>query len=177
LDLQEFISQYVVRFEELKPAPGAPPDAKLPRFNRERFMVLGRNSERPAGEAGPVVNTGINLAYARCEPGRGFCSHKHPDWEIFIALSGQWRITVADNPEVTIGPLDVVAVPGDVYHEALNIGDCVGCMMSINMGTDTARYTIHPDLVEELRRFAEAQQQQGGPQTTGTSDALGSPRP
>jgi len=52
LDLQEFISQYVVRFEELKPAPGAPPDAKLPRFNRERFMVLGRNSERPAGEAG-----------------------------------------------------------------------------------------------------------------------------
>lgn len=158
MDLPEFSNKYVVRFEELRPAPGAPPDARLPRFNRERFMVLGRKSERRAGDSGPVVETGINLAYLRCEPGKGFCSHKHPDWEIFIALSSRWKVRVGGDSvdgdtEVTIGPLDVVAVPGDVYHDAVNVGDTPGCMMSINMGTDTARYAIHPDIIEELQRL------------------------
>jgi mannose-6-phosphate isomerase-like protein (cupin superfamily) len=150
LDLPEFIDKYVVRFDALRAAPGAPPDAKLERFQRERFMVLGRASERRSGDTGPVLSTGINLAIVRCEPGKGFCSHKHPDWEIFIALSGQWRIGVADNTAVTIGPMDVVAVPGNVFHDALNVGDGPGCMMSINKGTDTASYTIHPAILKEL---------------------------
>jgi mannose-6-phosphate isomerase-like protein (cupin superfamily) len=158
LNLPEFVKHYVVRFKELQPSPGAPPDARLPRFNRERFMVLGRKSERRTGDTGPVVNTGINLAYLKCEPGKGFCSHKHPDWEIFIVLSGHWKVTVEGdsvegNTEVTVGPLDVVAVPGDVYHDATNVGDSPGHMMSINMGTDTARYAIHPSIIEELRRL------------------------
>jgi mannose-6-phosphate isomerase-like protein (cupin superfamily) len=150
LDLREFTERYVVRAKALQPVPGAPPDARLPRFKRDRFMVLGRDSERRAGDTGPVLKTGINLGYARCEPGKGFCSHKHPDWEIFVVLSGHWKITIADDTEVTVGPLDVVAVPGDIFHAAVNIGQDEGYMMSINMGTDTADYALHPAILEEL---------------------------
>jgi hypothetical protein len=49
-----------------------------------------------------------------------------------------------------MGPLDVVAVPGDVFHEATNIGSDAGYMMSINMGTDTARYALGPAILAEL---------------------------
>ena len=149
MNVREFAERYVVRAKELKPARGAPPDARLKRFTRNRYMVLGRKSERPDGDKGPSINTGINLAYVSCEPGRGFCSHKHPDWEIFVPLSGSWMITVEDS-EVTVGPKDVVAVPGDVYHAAMNVGDGLAYMMSINMGNDTARYTLHPAILEEL---------------------------
>lgn len=149
MNLHEFSEKYVVRVKELQAAPSAPPDARLPRFERDRFMVLGRNSERRAGDTGPVLKTGINLAYLRCEPGKGFCSHKHPDWEIFVVLSGQWKVTAADTA-VSVGPLDVVAVPGDVFHDAVNIGQEAAYVMSINMGTDTARYALHPAILEEL---------------------------
>jgi mannose-6-phosphate isomerase-like protein (cupin superfamily) len=150
LDLREFTEKYVVRAKALQAAPGAPPDARLPRFKRDRFMVLGRKSERRAGDVGPVLNTGINLAYLRCEPGKGFCSHKHPDWEIFVVLSGRWKVTVAGETEFVVNPLDVVAVPGDVFHDALNVGEGAGYMMSINRGTDTAGYALHPSILEEL---------------------------
>jgi quercetin dioxygenase-like cupin family protein len=156
LELSEFAKQYVVRFDELKPTAGAPPDAQLPRFKRDRLLVLGRASERRGGDTGPVLNAGINLAYVRCEPGKGFCSHKHPDWEIFVALSGTWKILIEDDTEHTITALDVVAVPGNTFHGAVNVGDTNAYMMSINMGSDTARYTIAPAIVEELRRLTAA---------------------
>jgi mannose-6-phosphate isomerase-like protein (cupin superfamily) len=150
LNLRDFTDQYVVRAKQLQPAHGAPPDTRLPRFVRNRYMVLGRNSERTkGGDTAAALNTGINLAYVSCEPGKGFCSHKHPDWEIFVALSSAWKITVEDS-EITIAPMDVVAVPGNVYHAAMNVGEKPGFMMSINMGSDTARYTIHPAILEEL---------------------------
>ena len=154
LNLQEFAAKYVVRARELQPAKGAPPDARLPRFARDRYMVLGRKSERSKVDPGPVLDTGVNLAYAGCEPGKGFCAHKHPDWEIFVVLSGSWKITV-DEDEVMVGPMDVVAVPGDVYHAAMNAGDARAFMMSINMGSDTARYTIHPSIVAELAALSK----------------------
>jgi mannose-6-phosphate isomerase-like protein (cupin superfamily) len=151
LNLQEFTDKYVVRAKALQAATGAPPDARLPRFKRDRFMVLGRASERVAGDVGPVLKAGINLAYVRCDPNKGFCPHKHADWEIFVVLSSHWKVTVGGDTEVTVGPLDVVAVPGDVFHEAVNIGHDGGYMMSINMGTDSAGYVIHPSILEELR--------------------------
>lgn len=149
MTLSEFASTYVVRAKELQPTRGAPPDARLPRFVRDRFMVLGRRSERANGDTGPAVNAGINLAYVKCEPGKGFCSHKHPDCEIFVVLSGSWRIDVAGS-EVTVGPMDVVAVPGDVFHAATNVGEEAAFMMSINTGDDTAPYKIHPSILAEL---------------------------
>jgi mannose-6-phosphate isomerase-like protein (cupin superfamily) len=149
MDMSEFAARYVFRAQNLKATRGAPPDARLPRFVRERFMVLGRRSERAACESGPALDVGVNLAYVSCEPGKGFCSHKHPDWEIFVVLSGRWKIEVAD-AQIEVGPKDVVAVPGDVYHAAVNACDETSFMMSINMGNDTARYTIHPSVLEEL---------------------------
>jgi mannose-6-phosphate isomerase-like protein (cupin superfamily) len=150
VDLAEFTEKYVVRAKTLQPSPGAPPDARLPRFERDRFMVLGRKSERRAGDSGPVISTGINLAYLRCEPGKGFCSHQHPDWEIFVVLSGHWKVGVAGQGTVELGPLDVMAVPGDLFHDAMNVGPSAAYMMSINMGTDTAKYALDPAILLEL---------------------------
>lgn len=156
LNLEEFDRRYVVRFDALKPSDGAPPDARLPRFERERFMLLGRQSERRPGEAGTGIDTGINLAYVRCEPGKGFCSHKHPGWEMFLPLSGRWRISLDGQEPVEIDRWDVMVVPGDVFHGAENISNERAVMMSINPGNDTAQYTIANEVLAEIGNAARA---------------------
>jgi quercetin dioxygenase-like cupin family protein len=156
VDLEEFCRRYVVRFADLKASAGAPPDAQLERFTRERFLVLGRASERREGEPGPDLNAGVNLAYVRCEPGKGFCSHKHPGWEIFVPMSGRWKITLEDADDVEIEAWDAMAVPGDQFHGAMNISDDSAVMMSINPGSDTARFAIAPEILAEIARAAKA---------------------
>ena len=156
MDLEEFSRRYVVRYADLKAAAGAPPDAQLERFNRERLMVLGRASERREGEPGPDIDAGINLAYARCEPGKGFCAHKHPGWEIFVPMSGRWRITIEGSDDVELDPWDAMAVPGDRFHGATNISGETAVMMSINPGDDTARFAIAPEILAEIAEAAKA---------------------
>ena len=153
MDIEEFERRYVVRFADLEPAKGAPPDARLPRFARERFMLLGRRSERRQDDPGPDIDAGVNLAYVRCLPGKGFCAHKHPSWEIFVPMTGRWRIEAEDGA-VEIGPWDAVMVEGDIFHSAENIDEAPGVMMSINPGTDTASYTIAPEILAELGALA-----------------------
>jgi quercetin dioxygenase-like cupin family protein len=151
LDLKELERRHVVRFDALKPSEGAPPDARLERFRRERFMVLGRKSERRPGESGPDIDAGINLAYVRCEPGKGFCAHKHPGWEMFVPMSGRWRISVEGQADVVIEAWDAMVVPGELFHGAENVGEESAVMMSINPGSDTARFAIAPDVLAEIQ--------------------------
>lgn len=145
----------VVRFAELTPATKNPPDMKLARYRRERYQVVGRPGERLPGTAGAEVGADINFGYMRSPPGAGNCSHAHPRWEIFIPLSGRWRLAVEGGPlddryELELGPLDMIVLPPDVFHEATNIGDEDGWMMSINPGVKGEPYRIHPDVIREL---------------------------
>src|ERR1700722_1776047 len=89
---------HVVRFDELQPLTKNPADTFLPRYRRERFSVVGRADERRAGEPGISIDAAVNFGFIRCAPGTGNCSHKHPNWEIFIPLSGRWRLVLEGGP-------------------------------------------------------------------------------
>jgi quercetin dioxygenase-like cupin family protein len=160
LDLAEFTQRYVVRFDALEPAKTAPPDVILERFQRERFMVLGRKSERRPEEMGCDLDTGINLAYVRCEPGKGFCAHAHSGWEIFVPMNGTWRVQIEGRDDIEIGAWDAVIVPGDLLHAATNISQERAVLLGINPGNDTASFTLSPEVAREIaeaRATAEAE--------------------
>lgn len=150
----------VVRFKELEPLKKHPADTRLPRYRRERYSVIGRPAERPAGAPGADADLGINFGYMSCAPGKGNCSHHHPQWEIFIPLTGRWRLVLEGGAlegrqSLELDPWDMIIVPPEIFHEATNISDEQGWLMSINPGAKGAPYTIHPDVIEELRRSAE----------------------
>jgi quercetin dioxygenase-like cupin family protein len=150
----------VVRLAGLTPATKNPPDMKLHRYRRDRYQVVGRPGERLPGTAGADVAANINFGYMRSPPGAGNCSHAHPRWEIFIPLSGQWRLAVEGGPlderyELELGPLDMIVLPPDVFHEATNIGDEDGWLMSINPGVKGEPYRIHPSVIQELKAVSE----------------------
>jgi oxalate decarboxylase/phosphoglucose isomerase-like protein (cupin superfamily) len=147
---------HVVRFDELQPLTKNPADTFLPRYRRERFSVVGRADERRAGEPGISIDATVNFGFIRCAPGTGNCSHKHPNWEIFIPMSGRWRLVLEGGPlegrgELFLEAWDLILVPPDTFHEATNVGVAEACMLSLNPGKKGAAYTLHPDVIEELR--------------------------
>jgi quercetin dioxygenase-like cupin family protein len=146
----EFARRFMQRFKELKPLKVGPPDRRLERFQRDRFSVVGRPDERPEGDSGVALDTGFNIGYIRCEPGKGHCSHAHPDYEVFIPMSGRWKISIETVGEVFAEAWDVVAVPGGLFHSAVNVGDAPAWMMSVNAGNMTAGYEIAPEIEAEL---------------------------
>ncbi|HWM68833.1 MAG TPA: hypothetical protein VNO35_19745 [Steroidobacteraceae bacterium] len=157
---QPWINSHVIRFAEIKPLTASPADILLTRYRRERFSVIGRANEREPGAPGSAVGANVNFGYIRCASGTGNCSHKHPNWEIFIPMSGHWKLTLEggvfdDGRHVLeLGPWDVIVIPGDTFHEAQNISDSEACLMSLNPGIKAAGYTVHPGVIEEIRRFS-----------------------
>jgi cupin domain len=148
--LEDFERRNVQRFDALKPLGVGPPDRVLERFQRDRFSVVGRPDERPEGDAGAAIEAPFNVGYIRCDPGKGHCSHMHDGVEVFIPMTGRWRIDVTGVGVITAGPFDVVSMPGGTFHSATNISDEPGWMMSINHGTRTARYRIAPEIRAEI---------------------------
>lgn len=157
--VEPWVKTHVIRFDELTALRSGPPDVLLPRYRRERFSVIGRANERRPDEAGAAVHANVNFGYIRCAPGTGNCSHKHPNWEIFIPMSGSWRLTLEGGPlekpgELLLEPWDVIVIPGDTFHEATNVSDSEACLLSLNPGKKGASYALHPSVIEELRKFS-----------------------
>ena len=149
----------LVRFDELQLLTRHPADSRIPRYRRDRYPVIGRAAERVAGSPGADADVESNFGLMRCDAGCGNGSHHHPQWEIFVALSSRWRLVVEggelEQPDsVELGPLDMIGVPPDTFHEATSEGE--GWLISINPGSSGAPYTIHPALIEELRALSEA---------------------
>lgn len=150
----------VVRFKELEPLRKHPADTRLERYRRERYSVIGRADERRADAPGAAAGVEVNFGYMKCAPGKGNCSHHHPQWEIFVPLSGRWRIVIEGGEAegrqtLELESWDMIIVPPDTFHEATNISDADAWIMSINPGVKGAPYTIHPEVIAQLRQLSE----------------------
>lgn len=149
----------VIRFAGLRPLRVNPADTVLHRYRRERFSVIGRADERVPGEPGTAVEANVNCGFIRCAPGCGNCSHRHPNWEIFIPISGRWRLSLeggslGEPGDLVLDAWDVIVVPPNTYHAATNVSDREACLLSLNPGRKGAPYVLHPAVIEQLSAFS-----------------------
>jgi hypothetical protein len=161
MSVESWAKTQVIRFSDLKPLPSSPADVALERYQRQRLSVIGRVDERRAGDPGTGVTANLNFGYIRCAPNRGNSSHSHPNWEIFMPMSGRWRLVLEggelDAPcELMLEQWDVIVIPPDTFHEATNVSDAEACLLSLNPGRKGAGYTVHPSVIEALRAVAPA---------------------
>ncbi len=144
----------VIRFNELDKmeSPFQPADMALERFARHRYSVVGRPAEKTAAGKGPGDVKDFSVVYISCEPGKGIGSHAHSNAEVFIPMSGRWRVTMRDETEksVELSAWDVISVPPDVMHGAENIGEETAWLLAINAGGGTAKSHWDPKLVAEI---------------------------
>ena len=66
----------------------------------------------------------MTFAYWRIEPGAEVPEHDHPHEQVVNVLEGNLSLTV-NGEELTLGPGEVVAIPGGVRHAARGLaGGC-----------------------------------------------------
>jgi mannose-6-phosphate isomerase-like protein (cupin superfamily) len=142
----------VVRFGDLarRRSPYRPPDMALPRYERERYAVVGRPAE--GSDAAPPVgaDAGFSVVYLKCEPGTGVAMHAHASSEVFIAMSGRWAATLEGGERVELEAWDLISVPPDTMHGLENIGTEPAYVMAINSGSAGAPIRLPPELLREI---------------------------
>jgi quercetin dioxygenase-like cupin family protein len=147
----EELESNIIRFQDISARKSGyrPRDMLLPRFERERYSVIGRPGEGSTkGTALGNVNA-FSVVYLRCEPGKGLASHAHASAEVFIVMSGQWELDV-EGTKTVLNPFDVISVPPDVFHGARNISAEPALMMAINEGQSGVPIRLNPAILAEI---------------------------
>ena len=156
------LEAHVLRFRDIEGRESSyrPMDMLLSRFERKRYSVVGRPNEQ-SGPKTPLDEVdAFNITYLMCEPGKGLATHAHATPEVFVVMAGTWSVTVGENAgqEVILEPRDIISVPPNTMHGAVNVGDVEGWMMTINASTGHggAKLFWPPDLVAEIRATGAA---------------------
>ena len=146
------IENYIIRFEDLDARKSAfrPRDMLLPRFERDRFSVIGRPGEGTSADKRTGEVAAFSVVYVRCEPGKGIAPHAHDCAEAFIILAGQWEVTCGEL-RARLEPFDVISVPRDTMHGLVNVGTGIGLAMAINEGRAGVPIRLAPEILAELR--------------------------
>lgn len=148
------IKSCVLRFDEIgtRESRWRPADMRLAHYDRKRYAVVGRPNEGEGAVSPLDAVTGFNMTYLRCRPGCGIGGHGHATAEVFIPMSGRWRLAMGPQGErsALLEPWDVVAVPPSEFHGAMNVSDEFGWIMTINAGHGGARIHWAPSVLAEL---------------------------
>lgn len=117
----------------------------LPRFERERFTIMGRpgESKNPAWVA--LANEHFTVVCIRAEPRKGFASHSHDTEEAFDVI----RFSVRQSPEnsglVAAGMHIIASLDGEGAHTVEESGTGLACPAEDADALSQAilRYTAH----------------------------------
>ncbi len=149
------LEAHVLRFRDLagRESSYRPIDMLLSRFERDRYSVVGRPAEQ-SGPRTPLAEVdAFNITYLKCAPGKGIGTHAHATPEVFIVMTGRWSVTlgVDAEQETILEPWDIISVPPNAMHGAVNISKQDGWLMTINAGQGGAKLFWSPNLIEEIR--------------------------
>jgi mannose-6-phosphate isomerase-like protein (cupin superfamily) len=130
-------------------------DVHLPRSaGKTSFSFIGpgvtQNELAPTNIAEPH---GFCVGAAGLEPGMVNNSHLHYTAEVFVCLTGKWRMIVGlDAPqELVIGPGDVFSVPTWVFRAFENVGDAPGLLYTFLGGDDPGGIVWSPKVLRAAR--------------------------
>lgn len=129
----EEVHRNVVRFKQVTPNWEAYPEAILPAHQRAIYRYVG-TAGGVDERIPPTVTTGdVSFALAYADPGRGAPLHDHTSQEIFLPLTGSWRIYFGEEgkEDVILEPWDAVLVPRGMQRGFANAGREPGYLMAI----------------------------------------------
>lgn len=121
----------VARFAALQPTQDYV-DAGIPGCERRTYRVLGTASDAP------LAAEGFHMNLVCCEPGKAAPLHNHLTQEVFVALSGRWKVFWGPGGErsVWLERWDTVSIPPGVSRGFRNVGDEAAWLLGMASGTD-----------------------------------------
>lgn len=153
----------VARFADLEPSSALFIDTVLPGYARTIWSIVGQNVGENRDVQPAVPPDGFHLAVIEAEPGNGSALHTHTTVEVFMALTGSWRVFYGDagQLEVVLEQWDVCSVPPGVWRGFENHGDTAAHLLAIVGGTDAGRLTWAPEILDRARARGRTLDEQG----------------
>ena len=165
ISVEEFERTRVARFSKLEGSSRPMLDAVIPGQEREIYQVIGKGvSEDPEQKIPIADNNGFNVAIVRCAPGKGTLHHDHQTNEVFMSLTGKWKIFWGedeDSHSVILEPFDVASVPPNLMRGFRNVGDAEGLLLATIAGTDPGAVQWRDDVLAEASRLGHGLDEDG----------------
>ncbi len=139
-------------------------DTYIPGNERELVPVIGPGVlEDPSLRPAIVATDGFNVTYVRCKPGNGNALHDHETVEVFIPLTGKWKICWGEHgeEEAILEPYDVISIPPGVHRNFRNVGDQDAMMVAIIGGNDSGKVIWAPEVLDEAKRHGVSLDEHG----------------
>ena len=151
---EEMLKTRVARFKELKPTEQAFVDTRIPGYEREAFLVIGRGVTEDPALRPPITDArDFNITVIKQAPHKRVGLHDHPTVEVFMPLSGRWAVYWGDKGEneVILEQWDTISVPPGVMRGFTNVGTEEAYLLGITGGSDSGHVSWAPAVLEEAR--------------------------
>ena len=156
ITVEEFERTRVARFSELEGSKMPMLDAIIPGCEREIYQIIGQGvAEDPQQKVQITDNRYFSCALVKCDPGKGTLHHDHKTNEVFMPLSGRWKIFWGENEDLThvvLDKWDVASCPPNVMRGFRNIGDQEALLLVIVGGTDPGKVEWRQDVLEDAAK-------------------------
>ena len=165
ISVEEFERTRVARFNALEGSSRPMLDAVIPGQEREIYQVIGKGVSEDREQKIPIAdNASFNVAIVRCQPGKGTLHHDHKTNEVFMALTGKWKIFWGDDEDthfVILEPFDVASIPPNLMRGFRNIGDEEALLLGTIAGTDPGSVHWRDDVLAEALRLGHGLDEDG----------------
>lgn len=138
------------RYDKLKGSPNAFLDAAIPGHKRVLYGALGTGTADEQIFKAVKSAENFHIDYIKAGPGQGAALHSHDSEEVFIAMTGRWKVcwgTMGEN-EAELDTFDGISVPSGVMRSFENLGDSENVLMAI-IGGKTPGYCVWSEGIAE----------------------------
>ncbi|MCB1969240.1 MAG: cupin domain-containing protein [Geminicoccaceae bacterium] len=142
----------VWRYDRLEGSPNAFLDAAIPGHRRVLYGALGVGTSDEKIFKAVKAAENFHIDYIRAEPGQGAALHSHDSEEVFIAMTGRWKVRWGTNGEhsTELDTFDGISVPSGVMRSFENMGDRENVLMAIIGGRNPGYCVWSESIAEKL---------------------------
>jgi len=145
---EEAMRSRVWRFNALEGSPNAFLDAAVPGHERVLYGALGTGTADEQIIKAVKAAENFHIDFIKAGPGQGAALHSHDSEEVFIVMTGRWKITwgTKGEHELELDQFDGVSVPSGVMRSFENLGDQENVLMAI-IGGKTPGYCVWSEAI------------------------------
>lgn len=154
----------IARFDELREDTNSYLDMQVPGHVRKAMMVIGAATGNDPNLGSPLPSEDFTLGFQMCETGNGPGLHSHDTVEIFVAVSGTWRLYWIDDEgegEAELRTWDTVSVPPGVWRGLELTSEGQGLLLAVRGGARGGGVHWHPSQIEKAARHGRTLDEKG----------------
>ena len=135
---KEIIESRVARFKDVMDNLGSfagVVDSHIEQHRKKIYPVMGANVTSGTAAAAQLAPEGrFSINFMQCGPGKHPVMHTHDTLEVFIPITGRWRMIFEEDGEtveIEAEPYDVVSCPIEMMRTLVNISDAPAIVMAV----------------------------------------------